>query len=201
MLTLSFGGTDQETIEKVQQYFPRLVIEWTKTIDGKSIKMQAKVVSEKLQGQVLQHRSGKLANSIRVIPSQLEGGVISGGVEGAGGPAWYGVVQERGGTRAYDIRPVNKQALAFIPSGSGLSLGEQRTITRGIRTRSGPLTQRQAARQVQARAQFTEAGGVVVKVVHHPPLPKRPFLQPVLDEMRGEIFEALQAATTKVLSE
>jgi hypothetical protein len=152
MLTLSFGGTDEETVERVRQAYPRLIVAWTKTLDGLNIKMQAKIVSEKLQGQVLHHRSGKLANSIRVIPAKIEGNVLSSGVEGAGGPAWYGVVQERGGTRAYEIRPVNKQALAFIPSGSGLSLGQQRTITRGI-----------GKRNPKAIASFTAEGGVVVK--------------------------------------
>jgi hypothetical protein len=61
------------------------------------LQLQAKVVGEKLQGQVLQHRTGKLSASIRAIPVTQEGGVIVGIVEGGGGPAFYGRIHEYGG--------------------------------------------------------------------------------------------------------
>jgi len=188
MFTLSFGGSDGTTIEYIQEIKPRLILELVKTIDGQSTAMQARIVSQKLQGQVLHHRSGKLGASIRVIRATVDGDIISGGVEGAGGPAWYGVVQEKGGTRSYEIRPVNKQALAFIPTGAGLSLGAHRTLTRNLRVgKPGAVNA------------FADAGGVVVKKVIHPPLPARPYMSTTLEEMRGQIYAAIEATATRTL--
>jgi len=59
-----------------------------------------KITTEKLEGQVLKHRTGKLVTSVRqgqekavVTPDS-----ITGGVTGAGGAAWYGRLHEYGGT-------------------------------------------------------------------------------------------------------
>jgi hypothetical protein len=79
--------------------------------------LQRKIVNEKLQGQVLQHRSGKLGRSIHALPVVVEGQVVTGAVEGAGPPATYGVYQELGGERCYTIEPKTKKALAFIAHG------------------------------------------------------------------------------------
>jgi hypothetical protein len=79
--------------------------------------MQGWIVSQELHGQVLKQRSGKLAGSIRMIPATVEGaGVVTGHVEGAGGPAWYGRIFEEGGTGPFDIVPVSAKALRFIGS-------------------------------------------------------------------------------------
>lgn len=61
------------------------------------LKLQAHVVAEHLSGRPgLRQITGKLASSIRAIPTAIEGTRIAGYVEGAGGPAWYGRVHERG---------------------------------------------------------------------------------------------------------
>jgi len=84
MLKLSFNTSDERLAQNA------LMLE-----------LQAKIVGEKLQGQVLAHRSGKLAGSIRVVPAIVEGTSVVGIVQGAGGPAFYGRVHEFGGT--FDI--------------------------------------------------------------------------------------------------
>ena len=48
-------------------------------------------------------------------------------------------------------------------------------------------------------AQFSAAGGVVVKHVHHPPLPARPIGQPSLNEMHDQIIAGLQGAVNDSL--
>ena len=83
------------------------------------LKLQAHIVTEHLSGRPpgLNQISGRLAGSIRAIPSEIQGEQIVGSVEGAGGPAWYGAVHEFGGTRAYQILPVNAKALRFEVGG------------------------------------------------------------------------------------
>lgn len=65
-----------------------------------SIVLQQHVVERKLRGQVLQHRTGKLARSVnqRVVDS---GNEIAAIVTGGGSTATYGYVHEFGGT--FDI--------------------------------------------------------------------------------------------------
>jgi hypothetical protein len=150
--------------------------------------LQAYIVSEKLQGQVLRHLSGTLANSIRVIPTQVDGTTVIGGVRGAGGPAFYGVYFEKGGTRWYDIYPKNKKALAFFGSEGMVPRNESvlASVTRGFGGSSS----------VRARAisKFNDLGGVVVRHVHHPPIPKLPFMAPSLAEKQDSIISALKAS-------
>lgn len=96
---------------------PRITEAIRKRLDEIDAKLQRKIQTEKLQGQVLHHRTGKLINSIRMIPAKVAGSKVAGYVEGGGGPAWYGKIHEYGTDRAYEIVPVNKKALAFMLNG------------------------------------------------------------------------------------
>jgi phage gpG-like protein len=97
MLKLSFNGSDERVAASLREKGPRIVQAVMRKMDGLMIELQGKIVGEKLQGQVLQHRTGKLAGSIRAIPAVQEGSSIVGTVEGAGGPAFYGRIHEYGG--------------------------------------------------------------------------------------------------------
>lgn len=68
-------------------------------IDYWDLRLQQRI-QQKLSGEVLHQRTGKLKRSIEVIPAELDdaAGMISGRVVGAGGPAWYGKLHEFGGT-------------------------------------------------------------------------------------------------------
>jgi hypothetical protein len=95
-------------------------------------------IQQKLSGDVLKQRTGKLKRSIEVIPATVdeEAGVISGRVVGAGGPAWYGKLHEYGTPpKTYTIVPVNKKALRFIIDGVVL-FRKSVTVTRGLPERS-----------------------------------------------------------------
>jgi hypothetical protein len=87
--------------------------------------LQQKIKREKLQGQVLQHRTGKLDRSIIALPVEVEGAVVTGEVQGAGPPAQYGQIQETGGERAYTIVPVSKKALAFVATGGAKAFAKK----------------------------------------------------------------------------
>jgi len=59
---------------------------------------------------------------VRPIPAEAAGGVVSGGVQGAGGDAWYGKLFEEGTTSAYEIMVRNKKAMMFALHGDQMIL-------------------------------------------------------------------------------
>lgn len=97
MISLGFDGSDSRIVEILRAKGGAIAGQLVPTMDALDIKLQRYIQAEELQGQVLHHRTGKLANSIRAIPAHAEGTEIVGAVEGAGGPAWYGRVHEDGG--------------------------------------------------------------------------------------------------------
>lgn len=97
MLTFSFNSTDVRVVASLREKGPQIIQAVAQKMEQLMIQLQAKIVGGKLQGQVLHHRTGKLANSIRVIPVVQSGGSIVGMVEGGGGTAFYGRIHEYGG--------------------------------------------------------------------------------------------------------
>jgi len=118
MITMSFDGTDVRVIETLQRAGPGVLAALVRAIEFLDLDFQRYVVTQKLQGQVLHHRSGKLASSVRVLPVTQQGAFVSGGVSAGGGVAWYGRLHEFGGRAAYEIRPRNAKALRFEIGGS-----------------------------------------------------------------------------------
>jgi hypothetical protein len=111
------GGSDEKVMEVLGKRLPQIAEAIRRRLDIVHAKLQQRIQRDKLQGQVLHQRTGKLINSIRMIPAEISGNRVTGMVEGAGGPAWYGAVHEFGTTRAFDIVPVNKKALSFLLDG------------------------------------------------------------------------------------
>jgi hypothetical protein len=97
MLTFSYDGSNQRVAAALRAKGPQIIEAVLRKMNSLTLQLQAKIVGEKLQGQVLQHRTGKLAGSIRMIPAVVEGESVVGAVEGGGGPAFYGRVHEYGG--------------------------------------------------------------------------------------------------------
>lgn len=93
------------------------------TINDLSVRLQQRILSRPGSPASSSHRrKGWLANSVRVIPAASDGSTISGGVQGAGGDAWYGKLFEDGTTRAYEIVARNKKAMMFAMHGEQLML-------------------------------------------------------------------------------
>ena len=76
-------------------------------MNKESIGLASYIVENKLSGQVLNRRSGKLIASTQPIPAYMDGTSIKAGVESAGGEAWYGKIHEFGGIFTY-LRPKRK---------------------------------------------------------------------------------------------
>jgi len=197
MIRLSFNSTDQRLLAGIRARWPGIQSSVVDTMDSLMLELQ-RSIQLKLQGIVLAHRSGKLAASIIKEPTVVRGNTVVGSVTGAAGPAFYGKIQEKGGTRTYEILPVHAKALAFFPTGSigggGGIASISKSLVRGLYTKSGV----RAGRLKQSSyGRFGEYGGIVVTKVIHPPLPPRPFMKPSLDEMQETIVTRLKSAVVR----
>jgi hypothetical protein len=197
VIELTFNNSDQRLLSTLKDKHQSLLTNLTRQMDILLLKMLQRV-QQKMSGEVLNQRSGALKDSAHAVPAAMEGDSLTGGVQWGAGPASaYAFVQEYGGKGYYDIYPVNKKALAFFPSGAAgfatLSSGRQ------VNARQILNSMRNPNMRTRGVAQFSAAGGIVVKSVHHPPLPARPIGQPTLDEMKGEIVTGLQGAVDETL--
>lgn len=148
-------------------------------------------VQQKLSGEVLNQRSGKLVGSAHAVLAKA-GEQIVGGVDAAGGAAWYGRVHEYGGKKSYPIVPVSKRALAFFGAEASLGGAEKRAFYFKQGARRGTL-------RPKLYGAAHEAGLVVVKSVEHPPLPRRSFMKSSLEELRGELVAKILRAAAEAL--
>jgi hypothetical protein len=118
VLSLSFSGSDIAVLQAVEGKRVALDAAIIETLNAQDLELVAFIVGSELHGQILNQVTGKLAGSIRMIPAEQEGDVITGRVEGGGGPAWYGKIWELTGHKAFDIHPVNAKALRFTVGGT-----------------------------------------------------------------------------------
>lgn len=79
--------------------------------------MLADKIRANLSGGILQVRSGKLRDSVKELPIEVNGQIVDGPVQVGGPDIPYGAVLEHGGTHNYVIVPVNKKYLAFMIDG------------------------------------------------------------------------------------
>jgi hypothetical protein len=115
LISASFNGTDEALLNKLRgALYTKILQDLKVQVDIEDIHLQSYIVQNKLSGQVLNHRSGTLSDSIRAIPAVIEGSKVTGHVEGAGGPAFYGRFFEEGGKGPYEIRPVRARCLAWM---------------------------------------------------------------------------------------
>jgi hypothetical protein len=118
MFEASFDGTDRTTVESLLARGPQFLKKLVDTMNVLAFKLQSHIVTDKLNGQVLHHRKGILAGSIRVTPAAVDSSSSIGAeVLGGGGVAWYGRVHEYGGDGPYVIEATNKKALRFMVGG------------------------------------------------------------------------------------
>jgi hypothetical protein len=106
--SIDTSGVDAQLKEKTTEVITALGNRMT-AVD---LMLQSKIVDGKLSGNPIKHRTGKLAGSIRVIPTETTGDAITGGVLGGGGAAPYAEGLEDGNP-PHVIVPSTKQALMF----------------------------------------------------------------------------------------
>lgn len=117
MISLTFSGSDSALVERFARKASVITSALAVKLQALNYRLQAKIQGEKLQGQVLNQRTGKGAASVRALDVEKTPGEIRGSVQAGGGPAFYMRTQEKGGTSEYTIQPVNKQVLAFMLNG------------------------------------------------------------------------------------
>ena len=79
-------------------------------------RLQHHIVADKLQGQVLHHRSGALGRSIQMKTYESEN-TFTGEVYSTGDVKYAGIHEFGGVIPAHDIFPKNAEALAFMMDG------------------------------------------------------------------------------------
>lgn len=193
MIKLTFNGSDQRLLSALKARSEPLISALTMKMGYLMLRLQQHIVNTKLSGQVLAHRSGKLAGSVRALPVVRKGDVLESGVTAGGGPVTYARVHEEGGTSEYVILPKTKKALAWFPQGTA-------SVAGGIAIQRGMKQTTNLRRRAASIGKFKRAGGVVRKAVyHHPPAIARPFMQPSLEEFRDTIVQELQLTIRTVL--
>lgn len=202
MIRMAFNNSNERLVAALRTKGPRLVEAETQTLDRLMLELQ-RVIQRKVTGEVLHSRRGAagLAGSIHKDDTVQVAGEIRGRVTGGGGPFWWLSVHEKGGEKSYEILPgavtgkSDKRALAFFPTGS-IGAGFRETAMTRLRFALG---KRRGELRPTRYGEFGEAGGVVVKRVEHPPLPKRAVMGPALEEMRGEIVRRVFETAAKVI--
>jgi len=177
MLRIDFEGSDERLLAFVRsrrvqlQELLRLRMTATMTL------LQSHIVGDKLSGQVLHHRTGKLIDSIRLNPPEATANEneVVGGVAGGGGPAFYGRIHEYGGT--FDVKE-RERRFGFNRSGEIVKL----------LTKSGAV-----------RKGIYGVGQQKVKA-HTVTFPERSFMRTSFSELRERIIAELQDAVNKALS-
>lgn len=109
---LKLEPSGDAAIEMLRSKADVIVAALSSKLNELMLRLQSKIVGEKLHGQDLNQRTGKTAASIRAIPVEQQGTELVGAVEGGGGPAFYFRFQNDG-SAPHVIVPVNKKALAF----------------------------------------------------------------------------------------
>lgn len=137
-------------------------------------RLQAKIVNEKLSGQVLSQRSGVAAGSVANPRAEVAGTSVVGILDWAGGPAWYLRLHNIGGDHEYAINPI-------------YSASETRKLGRGTL-------------QPHRVLHFLINGkDVFTRYVFHPPAKGRHFIEASVEEMRGQFVTGLKEALLGVM--
>jgi phage gpG-like protein len=113
MLTIEVSG-DKELIARLQSMPQRMRAALYAKTTELALELESHVKKDKLQGQVLNHRTGRLQQSIH-HDVQQSGSSITGRVYSAG-PVPYAGIHEFGGS-VPDRYPVNAKALHFFIGG------------------------------------------------------------------------------------
>jgi len=113
-------------VERLRGKSPAVAAAVMNRLNALLVEFQKYVVNEKLSGQLLHRRSGALARSVVVIPAEIKGTEITGGVTAGAAPAFYakffelpevgGAAPVKGGGM-WAVNAVKKRALAFMVGG------------------------------------------------------------------------------------
>ena len=103
-------------VSGLERLGPEVVAAVRAKVRANTINLQRHVVADKLQGQVLKHRSGALGRSIQTNVTEIPAGAT--GEVFSSGDVKYAAIHEFGGqTKPHIIEPKKAEALAFLVGG------------------------------------------------------------------------------------
>jgi hypothetical protein len=150
-------------------------------IDRASVELQAAIVrglAAGTYGIFSRHGMSGLAGSVRVVPAEVEGERVKGGVEGGGGTTSYGNVFESGGEGSYEIRPVNAKALVWLAYGTPAKGSKPRTMGAS------------GERFMRKQKSFGFTKDMIFRArVTHPPAKRRRWMGGAVADMKSRILE------------
>jgi hypothetical protein len=117
LLNMSFEQSDVRVAAWMYKKGPTLLVLLREKLEIQMIQLQAYIQGQKLSGQVLHQRTGRLKGSVREIPPIIDGARLIGAVEAGSDLLFYGKVHEYGSKGPYAIVPTTKKALRFMLGG------------------------------------------------------------------------------------
>ena len=105
-----------ETISALRSKGPRVVAALMSKLNILMFGLSKSVQTQKLSGQMLTPRTGKLRASVHPVLATLSGTRISAAVEAAGSPLAYGNILHEG-SRAHTVVATKARMLAFLVDG------------------------------------------------------------------------------------
>lgn len=116
MIGLNITGTEQ-VLEKLGAVTGKVRIAAKSSLDAWATELAGYIKADKLAGQVLNRRSGRLSTSVHPITAHDSGTAISAGA-GGGAAVPYARIHEYGGLiPAHTVVATNAKALAFTVNG------------------------------------------------------------------------------------
>jgi hypothetical protein len=180
MISADFGGGDQRIVARLSSLISPVLDAMVNAMDAQMISLEGYIRANKLEGNPLQHRSGRLQSSVNYVPATIvDDTTVEGSVNGGGGLAPYGIVHEEGGT--FQIPEYTRRSAR---SASG---GVVRLLTKG-----GLTSQRRQINFVRTD---------IVVHAHPATYPQRSFMRAGLDEQSANILENLQTAYAAAILE
>lgn len=132
MITITFN--DHGIQARLEKFGPALQTRLVRVITAAVIDLQRHVVVDKLQGQVLQHRSGNLQRAIQALPTLVTGTTVRGQLT-VDRTAPYGVFHEFGVAHSWVIRPRRPGGVLAFSAGGQMVFAREVTHP-GLKERS-----------------------------------------------------------------
>ena len=86
MISADFGGGDQRIVARLGSLISPVLDAMVNAMDAQMISLEGYIRANKLEGNPLQHRSGRLQSSVNYVPATIvDDTTVEGSVNGGGG--------------------------------------------------------------------------------------------------------------------
>lgn len=168
------GVEDVQAVRnRIAQGYPKIFQRVHSALSASALDLVGHIKINKLSGQVLKRRSGRLSRSIHANPVEISAGAMSVQV---GTNVEYARIHELGGQTKPHLIKARGRSLRWVDSGGFTFSAKTGKVTDGF---------------------------IYRKEVHHPgsKIPARPYLRPALEEKRQAIVERINQAVHQAVVE